>query len=184
MRSRVNAIQVLILDHALVTGAYSAKDGSWGDIPQKGKIKMLEFEHIETMEAMADRLKEQWEETNFYPDTRKEWELIQSYTQVCTAIAQAYMHYETTIDLDQPFIRIDECIIRKKDIIRFEILEENEICNYPKRLRMYTRDIRGNHEGYGPDSNSIDFEYDSLEAQMLLEWLEDKTYTVGTHIEE
>src|SRR5215831_3463562 len=101
---------------------------------------MLDFEHIETMEAMANILKEQWNTENFLGSQRLN--LIQTYSQVCTAIAQAYMHYETTVDLDQPFVRVGNHIVRKKDIVRIEIVEGD-----PKILRICTRDIEGKYEG-------------------------------------
>lgn len=135
---------------------------------------MLDFEHIETLEEMANILKEEWDTENFLGSQRTA--LIQTYAQVCTTIVQGYQHWQQVIAEDEIFLQIGTDILRKSDIIRVE--SEDSCDGNPKQLKVYTRDIVSAGEDYGSCTSYRSYEYDSPEAQMFLHWLKGKTETL------
>ena len=113
---------------------------------------MLDFEHIETLEEIADYLKERWQDEEFCH--KHELNLIQTYAQVCTAIVQADANVDRWIEATETFVQIGEHIIRKSDILR---VKEDHLAG---TINISIR-----------DQKTISIEDDSPEAKAFLKWL-------------
>jgi folylpolyglutamate synthase/dihydropteroate synthase len=138
---------------------------------------MLNFDHLENLEEIADNLKDLLK----YCEVGDRLDVVDAYTKVCTAISQIHMDYQQY--LAQDFLQIGNHIIRKTDIVRVEIEEANERYNNPKRVVITIRDVDAS-EGHGSWSKQIKFNHDSKEAALLLCWIADQTEKLGMEEKE
>jgi hypothetical protein len=77
----------------------------------------------------------------------------------------------------KPFLQLGSEIIRKDDIIRAVILEEEKYSDgtrEPKRIKVTLREL-DTDEGYGSSSIRHEYSLDSPEGKAILEWLQEQS---------
>ncbi len=120
---------------------------------------------LSALSTMASIMADRWE---ISIDEAKYTQYAQAYAQIATAIA--------ALSAPKPFVQIGKDIIRKNDILRIQILEENR-STYdntvidPKSITVWLREIDA-AEDHGSRSCWRTYVYHSPEGQTLLEWLQ------------